>query len=72
MHLNIDSSWISFLRGPADDLIKVETCRPDNIFILLYKEQRLVLLTDTFLFISVFNLFTFYSSLNVSHPPSIN
>jgi len=31
MHLNIDSSWICFLREPEDDLIKVETCRPDNI-----------------------------------------
>jgi len=23
-------------RGPEDDLIKVETCRPDNILFLLY------------------------------------
>ena len=35
-----------FLRGPEDDLIKVETCRPDNI--LLYCVQNsVVLLTDT-------------------------
>ena len=32
----IDSSWICFPRGPEDDLIKVETYRPDNILFLLY------------------------------------
>ena len=31
MHWNIVSSWICFSRGPEDDLIKVETCRPDSI-----------------------------------------
>ena len=31
MHWNIDSSWICFPRGLEGDLIKVETCRPDNI-----------------------------------------
>ena len=36
MHRNIDSSWICFPRGPEDDLIKVETCRPGNILFLLY------------------------------------
>ena len=36
MHLNIDSSWICFPRGPEDDLIKVQTFRPDNILFLLY------------------------------------
>ena len=35
LHLNIDSSWICFSRGPEDDLIKVEACRPDNILFLL-------------------------------------
>ena len=30
----IDSCWICFPRGPEDDLIKVETCRPDNILFL--------------------------------------
>ena len=30
IYLNIDGSWICFLRGLEDDLIKVETCRPDN------------------------------------------
>jgi len=30
MHLDIDSSWNYFPRGPEDDLIKVETRRPDN------------------------------------------
>jgi len=33
---HIDSSWICFLRGPEDDLIRVETCRPDNILFILY------------------------------------
>ena len=33
---NIDSSWICFPRGSEDDLIKVETCRPDNTLFLLY------------------------------------
>ena len=47
MHWNIDSSWICFLSGPEDDLIKVEKCRPDDILILLYIEQNIVLLTDT-------------------------
>jgi len=36
VHGNIDIFWIRFLRGPEDDLIKVETCRPDNILFLLY------------------------------------
>ena len=36
MHWNVDSSWICFLRGPEDDPINVETCRPDNILFLLY------------------------------------
>jgi hypothetical protein len=35
MHWNIDSSWICFLRGTEDDLIEVETCRLDNILLLL-------------------------------------
>jgi len=30
MHWNINSSWIVFLRGPEDDLMKVETCHTDN------------------------------------------
>jgi len=30
------SSWICLPRGPKDDLINVETCRPDNILFLLY------------------------------------
>jgi len=42
---DIRSSLICFLRGPEDDLIKVETCRPDNILFLLYINK--VLLTDT-------------------------
>jgi hypothetical protein len=29
MHWNIDSSWICFPRGPEDDLITAETCRPE-------------------------------------------
>jgi hypothetical protein len=33
---SIDSSWICFPRGPEDELIKAETCRPDNILFLLY------------------------------------
>jgi len=33
---NTGSSWIRFLRGPEDDLIKVETCRSDIILFLLY------------------------------------
>jgi len=44
MYWNIDSSWICFLRGPEDDLIEVETCRPDNILFLLSRNK--VLLTD--------------------------
>ena len=36
MHWNIDSSSISLPRGPEDDLIKVEICRPDNTLFLLY------------------------------------
>ena len=36
MHWNIDSSCTCFPRGPEDDLIKVETCRPDNTLFLLY------------------------------------
>ena len=47
LHCNIDSSWTSFSRGPEDDLIKVETCRPDNILFLLYIKCSVVLLTDT-------------------------
>ena len=31
IYWNIDSSWICFPRGLEGDLIKVETCRPDNI-----------------------------------------
>ena len=46
MHWNIDSSWICFSRGPEDDLINVETFRPDNIQFLLYIEYSVVLLTD--------------------------
>ena len=38
---NVDSSWICFLRGPEDDLIKVETCRPHNILFLLYTNKVL-------------------------------
>ena len=34
MHRNIDRVW--FPRGPEDDPINVETCRPDNILFLLY------------------------------------
>ena len=34
--IHIDSSWICYIRGSEDDLIKVETCRPDNILFLLY------------------------------------
>jgi len=36
MHYNIDGSWICFPRGPEGVLIKVETCRPDNI-VIVYK-----------------------------------
>ena len=36
MHWDINISWICFPRGPEDDLIKVEICRPDNILLLLY------------------------------------
>ena len=36
MHWNIDSYWIYFLRGPEDDLMKVETCRPDNTIFIVY------------------------------------
>ena len=39
MHWNIDSSRICFPRGPEDDIIKVETCRPDNIIFLLCIKQ---------------------------------
>ena len=35
MQWSTDSSWICFPRGPEDDLIKVETCCPDNILFLL-------------------------------------
>jgi len=38
MHLgshSADISWICFPRGPEDDPIKVETCRPDNTLFLL-------------------------------------
>jgi len=34
-------SWICFLSGPEDDLIKVATCRPDNILFLLYTNKVL-------------------------------
>jgi len=47
MHWNIESSWICFPRGPEDDPIKVETCRPDNVLFLLYIKLGVVLLTDT-------------------------
>jgi len=47
MYSNINSSWICFLRGPEDDLIKIETCRPDDTLFLLYIKQIVVLLTDT-------------------------
>ena len=30
------SSWICFLRGPEDDLVNAETCRPNDILFLLY------------------------------------
>jgi len=36
--------FVSFL--PEDDIIKVETCRPDNILFLLYIKWSVVLLTD--------------------------
>jgi len=36
MHWNIDSSLICFPRWPEDDLIKVETCCPDNILFFFY------------------------------------
>jgi len=41
MQWDIDSSWICFPRGPEDDLIKVETCRPNNI--LIYCIQNKIL-----------------------------
>jgi len=50
MHWNIDSFWICFPKGPEDDLINVETCRPHNILLLLYIKQSVVLLTDTLYF----------------------
>ena len=34
LRLNINSSWMCFLRGPEGDLIKVGTCRLDNILLL--------------------------------------
>ena len=37
------SSWICFHRGPEDDLIKVETCRPNNILFLLHTKQCCVI-----------------------------
>jgi len=43
MQWNTDSSWISFPRGPEDDLIKVETCRPHNILFLLYRMKCCVI-----------------------------
>ena len=36
LYIYIESSWICFPRGPEDDVIKIETCRPDNILFLLY------------------------------------
>jgi len=47
MHRNIDSSRMCFARGSEDELIKFETCRPDNILFLLYIKWSVVLLTDT-------------------------
>ena len=44
---NLDSSWICFTRGPEDDPIKVETCRPNNTLFLLCTKWGVVLLTDT-------------------------
>ena len=38
---------ICFPRGSEDDLIKVETCRPDNIIFVLYIKSSVVLLTNT-------------------------
>ena len=35
MYCNLDRSWICFLRWPKDDLITVEIC-PDNVLFLLY------------------------------------
>ena len=35
LYFFIDNSWICFPRGPEDDQIKVEICRPDNILFLL-------------------------------------
>ena len=36
IYIYIYSSWICFPRGPEDGLIKVETCRPDNVLFLLF------------------------------------
>jgi len=47
MHWNTDSSRICFLREPEDDLVKVETCRPNSIPFLLFIKQSVVLLTYT-------------------------
>ena len=34
----MNTSWICFLGGPQDDLIKFETCRPDKYTIfIVYK-----------------------------------
>jgi hypothetical protein len=33
---NTDSFWMCFLREPEDDVIKDETCRPENVLFLLY------------------------------------
>jgi len=46
---NRSHSWICFPRWPENDLIKVETCRPDNVLFLLYIKQSVVL-TDTYSF----------------------
>ena len=39
-----------FSRGPEDDILKVETCRPDNILIFIYIKLIVVLLPDTIVF----------------------
>jgi len=41
MHWNIYCSWISFLRGPEDGLIKVETYRPHNVLVYCIENKVL-------------------------------
>ena len=63
IHWDMGRSWICFPRGPEDDLIKAETCRPDNIY--FYSLQIKCCVIDWHVFISVSSP---ESTINCRHP----